>query len=101
MKTQDLTLDTVVENHQKSRIFQVSEKSPKLTIFDIFDQFLKTLLASLAMLNETFYVIFKHCVKSLKATIGYDNIRMMSRPLKLLLRSAKKLFFCARGDEPT
>ena len=53
------------------------------------------------MLNETFYVIFKHCVKSLKATIGYDNIRMMSRPLKLLLRSAKKLFFCARGDEPT
>ena len=48
------------------------------------------------MLNETFYVIFKHCVKSLKATIGYDNIRMMSRPLKLLLRSAKKLFLRSR-----
>ena len=50
------------------RKLQVFKNSPKLTIFGIFNEHLSTQsvnVALLAMLNETFSVIFKHCEESL------------------------------------
>ena len=46
-------------------VTQVFRNSPKLTIFGIFIELLSTQnvnLTSLGMLNETFSVIFNHCV---------------------------------------
>ena len=43
------------------RKLQVFKNSSKLTIFDIFNQFLSTQNVNVAMLNATFSVIFKHC----------------------------------------
>ena len=67
-----LLLSTLFENHPKCLIFQnsgFSKNSSKLTIFYIFDKLLSTQNVNVAkILNETFSVIFKHCVVEAVAT---------------------------------
>ena len=59
----ELTCQVTLFDHK----LQFFKKSPKWTIFGILINFcplkLKIQLASLAILNETFSMIFKHCVK--------------------------------------